>query len=46
MLDRLNDRPAGRNLILSASAYAALRDKDEAFRLLFRNLDERSDLGI
>jgi tetratricopeptide (TPR) repeat protein len=47
ILDALRDRSAGRrSLTGSASVYAALGDKDEAFRLLFRNVEERDDLAI
>jgi TolB-like protein/Tfp pilus assembly protein PilF len=46
VLAALRKRPAGLPLIESAGAYTALGYKDEAFRLLFRNLEERSEVGI
>jgi hypothetical protein len=41
ILDALRKHPAGFPVTTAAGAYAALGDRDEAFRLLFGHVDER-----
>jgi TolB-like protein/DNA-binding winged helix-turn-helix (wHTH) protein/Tfp pilus assembly protein PilF len=42
ILEALRIRPAGLPVLPAAGAYAALGDRDEAFRVLFRNVEERN----
>jgi hypothetical protein len=42
ILETLRNRPAGLPVVPAAGAYAALDDRDEAFRVLFRNVEERN----
>jgi hypothetical protein len=42
ILERYRNRPAGLPVMAAAGAYAALGDRDEAFRVLFSNVEERN----
>jgi tetratricopeptide (TPR) repeat protein len=42
ILEGYRNRPAGLPVMAAAGAYAALGDRDEAFRVLFSNVEERN----